>query len=159
MGKGNTTTDQEKKTSSKMCILVTSTDMSLSCELVAAVKCFCLTGVMPQKVYWSSNIYIQDYISGIIGELSPFLRLPSLMIDVIGYPVYLEQVRHRLLSLCVTGLILFFVECTAEVTPCAWPHIIIAVDTCCSYVMCLVTVHWSDAAIVNHLIPFEFYIC
>jgi len=74
------------------------------------------------RVYWSSKIYIQDYISGIIGELSPFLRLPSLMIDVIGYPVYLEQVRHRLLSLCVTGLILFFVECTVEVTPCAWPH-------------------------------------
>jgi len=47
---GETTTPSPKKKSREVkCILVTSTDMSLSCELVAAVKCFCLTDAMPQE--------------------------------------------------------------------------------------------------------------
>jgi len=119
---GKTTPPPKKRSREVKCIIVTSTDMSSSCEPVAAVRCFCLTDFIDAKVYWSSKIYIQDYISGIIGELSSFLWLPSLyMTDVIGYMLSKFVIVP---IIAVTLLILFFIGCTVEVTPCAWPHII-----------------------------------
>ena len=61
MGKGNTTTDQEKKTSSKMCILVTSTDMSSSRDLLLPWDVL-FDRRYTAKNYWLSKIYTQNII-------------------------------------------------------------------------------------------------
>ena len=93
------------------------------------MKCFCLTDFMPQKVYWSSNIYIQNDTSGIIGELSSFLLCQPRTIVVYLDAVTLCSWFHWILVTQVYHCSYDWSHLyTVEVAPCAWPHVIIAVD-------------------------------
>jgi len=101
MGKGNAVV-QEEKTSSKMCILVPSTDMS-SWESVAAVSCSCLINDIPQRIIGQARFILKILLDKIINQdiiVHWYYWTRLLITSFTGCTSFLK-------SLCVHGHILF----------------------------------------------------